>query len=360
MTPTDIATIRLYSQHIAQADFLTPEAIVSWMGAMQAQDYTGALWAIGLRSPHLTAEDVEKAIIDRTIIRTWPMRGTLHFITAKDARWMLRLLAPRIITVSASRRRQLEIDDTVIAKSRQIIESSLASSICLTRNELCQILEAAGIATAGQRGIHILHHLAEMGVLCFGPHAGKQPTFVLLEEWLPQVAELSKEESLATFASRYFTSHGPATLKDFSGWGRLSLTEARLAITLADKTLAKTAVGGLDYWHASNLSTAMIPSQPTAFLLPGFDEYMLGYKDRSPALAQEYTSKIVPGNNGMFIATIVVNGQVAGTWKKVARKNGITITLSPFKPLTPSTLQQLELAAKKYGDFMGTPATAIC
>jgi hypothetical protein len=355
MTPRDIATARLYSQHIAQADFLTPEAVVSWMGAMQAQDYPGVLWAIGLRSPHLTTVDIEKAIIDRTILRTWPMRGTLHFVAAKDARWMLRLLAPRIIARSATRRRQLGIDDDVITKSRQTLEKALAGSVSLARTELCRILEEAGIPTDNQRGIWILHLLAEMGVLCFGPHQGKQPTFVLLEEWIPQVAELSKEESLATLASRYFTSHGPATLKDFAGWGQLPITEARLAINLASTALAKSTIGDTDYWHAPNLPR--VPSNSTAFLLPGFDEFMLGYKDRSPALALEHSQKIVPGNNGMFISTIVVNGQVAGTWKKTVRKNDISIRLLPFEPLNSSTLRQLELATAKYSNFIGMPVT---
>ncbi|HSW91697.1 MAG TPA: winged helix DNA-binding domain-containing protein [Candidatus Saccharimonadales bacterium] len=355
MSPTDIATLRLYSQHITQADFSTPEAVVSWMGAMQAQDYAGALWAIGLRSPHLTAVDIEKAIADRTIIRTWPMRGTLHFVAAKDARWMLHLLAPRIIARSATRRRQLGIDDDVITKSRQILEKTLAGSVVLTRTELCRILEEAGIPTGEQRGIWILHLLAEMGVLCFGPHEGRQPTFVLLEEWIPQVAELSKEESLATLASRYFTSHGPATLKDFAGWGQLPISEARLAINLADTTLTKSTVGNTDYWHPPNLPA--VPSESTAFLLPGFDEFMLGYKDRSPALALEHSQKIIPGNNGMFMPTIVVNGQVAGTWKRTIRKNDVAVRLLPFEPLTSSTLQQIKLAATKYSNFIGIPVT---
>lgn len=355
MNPTDIATLRLYSQHIAQADFLTPEAVVSWMGAMQAQDYSGVLWAIGLRSPHLTAIDIEKAITNHTIVRTWPMRGTLHFVAAKDAKWMLRLLAPRIITRSATRRRQLGIDDGVITKSRQVLEKALTGSAILTRTELCRILEEVGIPTGDQRGIWILHLLAEMGVLCFGPHEGKQPTFVLLEEWIPQVAELSKEESLATLASRYFISHGPATLKDFAGWSQLPITEARLAINLADTALAKSTVGNAEYWHAPNLPE--VTSESTAFLLPGFDELMLGYKDRSPALALEHSQKIVPGNNGMFMPTIVINGQVAGTWKRTIRKNDIIVKLLPFEPLTSSTLQQLELAAIQYGHFIGLPVT---
>src|SRR3977135_3035867 len=148
MNFSDIANLRLNSQHIIQADFTSAADVVSWMGAMQAQDYAGALWAIGLRTSHLTFDNIEQAIMDRTIVRTWPMRGTLHFVAAQDIRWMLALLTPRIIAGTASRRRQLEIDDTVITKSRRVIESALSKTLYLTRTDLCAVLEANDIPTA--------------------------------------------------------------------------------------------------------------------------------------------------------------------------------------------------------------------
>lgn len=355
MNFTDIATIRLESQHILQADFTSAATVVSWMGAMQAQDYAGALWAIGLRTPHLSLSDIEQAIMDREIVRTWPMRGTLHFVAAEDIRWMLTLLTPRILAATASRRRQLEIDDEVLNKSRRVIERALTDTLYLTRNDLCAVLEANNIATTGQRGIHILLHLSELGILCFGPHQGKQPTFALLERWLPSTKHLDREESLATFARRYFTSHGPASLKDFAGWGHLPMNDARLAINLAGDTITMTTIAGIDYWHSPTFTRAGHTS--SAFLLPGFDEFMLGYKDRSPALVVEHAQKVVPGNNGVFLPTIVIDGQVVGIWKKTLRKSGVTITLLPFQPLSSDTLTKLERAAIRYGDFLGTPTS---
>lgn len=357
MNFTDIARLRLYSQHMIQADFTSAHDIVSWLGALQAQDYNGALWSIGLRSQNLTRNDVEQSITNREIVRTWPMRGTLHFLAAEDVRWMIRLLTPQIISGSAGRRRQLELDDNVLRKSQSIIEQALSGGRCLTRDALCKLLDDNAITTSGQRGIHILLHLSMEGVLCFGPHEGKQPTFVLLEEWIPPAQEKGREESLSLLAKRYFTSHGPATLKDFAGWGKMTLKDSRLGIELAGDTIQKTLINDTYYWHDATLDipTARVRS----LLLPGFDEYMLGYKDRTPALEIQHSSKIVPGNNGMFLATIIIDGQVVGTWKKITRKSGIQIQLIPFRSLSDLEVMNIHQAAERYGQFMQTPVEIL-
>lgn len=347
----DIPNLRLSSQHIATADFAAARQAVSWMGAMQAQDYAGALWSIALRTPHLTREDIEKAIADRQIVRTWPMRGTLHFLAAEDARWMTRLLAPRTIAASAGRRRQLNIDESVLAAAQNIIIKALAGGNCLTRNELCNRLEQAGIATAGQRGIHILHHLAEMTLLCFGPHESKQPTFVLMDEWLPKTPEKDRDEALKELAVRYFTSHGPASLKDFSGWSNLTVKDARLGIELAGDSLASKEARGISYWF----DPAVTPAASATYLLPGFDEYILGYKDRSGVLAAEFSNRIVPGNNGMFLPTLVINGQVVGTWKKIVRTKSQTILITPFTGLSDAQVASIEPIIKRYESYSSIP-----
>lgn len=357
MNFTDIARLRLYNQHIIQADFTTARDVLSWMGAIQAQDYNGALWSIGLRSRKLTRQDIEQSISNREIVRTWPMRGTLHFLAAEDVRWMIKLLTPQIISGTAGRRRQLELDDTVLRKSRSLIENALSGGKCLTRDALCRLLDDNGVATTGQRGVHILLHLSEEGVLCFGPHEGKQPTFVLLEEWIPPMQEKGRDESLSLLAKRYFISHGPATLKDFAGWGKMTLKDSRLGIELARNTIRKTVIDDVEYWHAN--TTGKTTARVTSLLLPGFDEYMLGYKDRTPALEVQYSSKIVPGNNGMFLSTIVVDGQVVGTWKKTTRKSGIQIQLTPFVSLNGQEMSDITQAAKRYSQFMQAPVEIL-
>jgi len=352
MDPSAIPAFRLQSQHIKQADFTSAEKVVSWMGAMQAQDYAGALWSIALRTPDLTKADVEQAIIDRKIVRTWPMRGTLHFIAAKDARWMVQLLAPRATAAAASRRRALELTDAVLEKSKRLLETALTGEVALSRQTLCDLLDTHGIATAGQRGIHILRYFSEQGMLCFGPHEGKQPTFVLMDEWLSRTPEKSREEALFELTRRYFTSHGPATLQDFAGWANITLTDARRGLMLVGDTLQQTELNQKIYWHSPNFN---VSQRPSLFLLPGFDEYILGYKDRSAVLASEYVNRIIPGGNGVFQATIVSNGQVIGIWKRATKAKSTRIHLEPFSALSETEKKATVQQAKRYEMFLQSP-----
>jgi len=357
MTSRDFLRRRLVNQQIARGVHRSPSEVVAWLGAMQAQDYSGALWAVGLRSAGATEADVERAIAERTIVRTWPMRGTLHFVAAADVRWMLGLLTPRIIAGSASRSRELELDDAIFSRSRKLFIRALQDGRSLTRDTMCALLEAAKISTAEQRGYHILWRLAQEGVLCFGAREGKQHTFALLEEWAPKARTWDREEALAELARRYFTSHGPATLQDFIWWSGLKLSDGRAGLAMAEAHLSREAMNGVDYWmpHAPPLEG---DNMPPVHLLPGFDQYMLGYTDRSAALDPLHSQKIVPGNNGVFMPTIVVRGRIAGTWKRTLKKKGIAFETSPFAPLNKTEMRAVAAAAKRYGDFMGLPVEA--
>ena len=279
MNRRDIVHYRLLNQQIARHQLATPAAVVAALGAMQAQDYTGALWAIGLRMSTAVQADIEQAISGRTIIRTWPMRGTLHFVAAVDVVWMLELLTPRIVAGSAGRLRQLELDDATLARSREVLAHALEGGKQLTRGAIFGVLEAAGISTAGQRGYHILGQLAQGGLICLGAHEGKQPTFVLLQEWAPNARRLEREAALAELATRYFTGHGPATLQDFVWWSGLKISDARAGIRLAAERLIQEETDGVAYWMAHTMPV-LSDNLPDVYLLPGFDEYMLGYRDR--------------------------------------------------------------------------------
>src|SRR5499425_503893 len=222
MTGLDIARQRLYNQHIAGARFDNPGDVVGWLGAVQAQDYLSSLWAVGLRMKNATEKDVEKAIADKTLVRTWPMRGTLHFVAAADVRWMLELLTPRIVANNVQRLlRQFGLDEAAFARSKDLVARALQGGKRLTRNATYEVLEAEGVSTAGQRGLHILWRLAQDGVICLGSREGKQQTFALLDEWAPKAKRMGRDESLAELAKRYFTSRGPATLQDFTWWSGL-------------------------------------------------------------------------------------------------------------------------------------------
>src|SRR5262245_43986279 len=187
MTKSDIARLRLHNQRIAYATIEKPGDVVAWLGAVQAQDYLGALWAIGLRMRNAVEADIERALADRTIIRTWPMRGTLHFVAAADIRWMLELLTPRIAANNSQLfLRYFDLDESAFARSKDLVARALQGGRQLTRNAMYKMLEAGGVSAASQHGRHILWRLAQDGLICFGPREGKRQTFVLLDEWAPK------------------------------------------------------------------------------------------------------------------------------------------------------------------------------
>src|SRR5262245_2764707 len=291
MTGSDIARLRLHNQRIACATFEKPGDVVAWLGAVQAQDYLGALWAVGLRMRNAVEADIERALASRTIIRTWPMRGTLHFVAAADIRWMLELLTPRIVANDAKRLlRDFNFDEKELARSKKLIARALQGGKQLARNAMYKMLEVGGVSTASQRGRHILTRLAQDGFICFGAREGKQPTFALLDEWAPKAKRMPRDQSLAEIARRYFTSHGPATLHDFVWWSGLTTADATAGLEMAKRSLAQETINGHTYWLASSIP-ATNDSSPTAYLLPAFDEYTVAYKDRSAVLDPKYTKQ---------------------------------------------------------------------
>ncbi|MBI4790878.1 MAG: AlkZ family DNA glycosylase [Chloroflexi bacterium] len=351
MPGLNIARQRLANQLIANSVFDHPAQVVQWLVAVQAQDYLGALWAVGLRTRGATEKEIELALANRTIVRTWPMRGTLHFVAADDVRWMLDLLTPRVIAASASRYKQLELDQPTFLRSRKAIVHALQGGKQLEREEMYQVLESAHVSTAGQRGIHILGRLAQEGVICFGARAGKQQTFVLLDEWAPQSKHMERDAALAELAKRYFTGHGPATLQDFAWWSGLSTADARAGLDLVKPYLMPEVVADQIYWLASSTPIAKAKTR-TAYLLPGFDEYLVGYKDRSAVLDPLYVKQTNAGG-GMLNPTIVINGQVVGTWKRKLPKSSVVITSNWFTAPKKSDQHALAVAARRYGAFLG-------
>lgn len=352
MKTKELIALRLHNQHLSRHGFQKPEEIVRWMGAMQAQDYAGAKWSIGLRLDNATETDIEQAISRREIVRTWPMRGTLHFVSAGDLRWMLKLLAPRIISSLAGRQRQLEMDGLVLKRSKKLVISALSGGKQLQRREIFQLLEKAKIPTTGQRGIHILQQFALEGLVCLASHQGKQPSFALLDEWLKPTTALDPDEALRELTIRYFLGHGPARPQDFAWWSGLKLTDVKTGLLLAGSHLKSVSCDQTIYWMAPDLAP-MARSHPRPLLLPGFDEYMLGYADRTQILEGEHQQKIVPGNNGMFMSTLVLGGRIGGTWKKSIKKQELAVELSPFQALEKGQESAIHRLVKRYAAFLG-------
>ncbi len=269
---------RLAAQMISTDSRESPASIVRWMTAMQAQDVASVTWSIGLRNPVLTRSDVDDAFLNGSIVRSWPMRGTLHAV------------APE---------------------------------------EVYHVFEKAGVDTTGQRGYHTLWYLAQTSTLCLGPPSGSRATFALLDEWVPTSRTLERDEALGEFVFRYFRSHGPASIRDFARWSSTTLTEARLGLSVVQDQLDSVDRDGDILYFAAGISLEL--PRDRIRLLPGFDEYLLGYQDRSPQLSPDRASDIVPGGNGVFRGTIVDDGIVVGSWKRASpRKGQLQLKVQPF------------------------------
>ena len=356
MKRSDIAHLRLQNQRIAVSKFAKPGDVVAWLGAVQAQDFNGALWAVGVRMPaelNPTEALIEQAIAEGKIIRTWPMRGTLHFVAAEDAHWIMDLLAARVAKRFLPRlQKDYELDRTVFTRAEKALVRALQGGKQLSRNAMYQVLESAKIASASGRGLQILTYLSLNKLLCFGSREGKHPTFRLFEEWISAAQQKSTEEALAELARRYFTSHGPASLQDFLWWSGLSVAEAKAALELAKSHLVQETVGEQTYWLAPfSPATKTSNKLPATYLLPPYDEYTVAYKDRSAVLSPE-NAKLASTGNGIFNPIIVINGQVVGVWKRELKKGIVTITPNFFAKLSKAETKDLAAAGTRYGNFL--------
>lgn len=332
--PRRIALLRLVAQRIVGPPFRSVVDAVRWMTAMQAQDFNGVLTSVALRTSPRSRTAVVAALDAGEVVKSWPMRGTLHLVAADDLAWMLGLMAPRAAAKATHRRAGLGLDHATLEQGRDVATSELSGGRRLSRHELFAVWDEAGVSTAGQRGAHILGYLAQTGTLCFGPtDDGRQQLIVLVDEWIPHPRRLERDEALGELAGRYFRSHGPATVKDLMRWGHLEAADSRAGVALARPRLASLEVDGVEHLMDPGTPELLDRCRQEAgavLLLPGFDELILGYQDRTCVLAPEHAGVVVPGGNGMFKATVVSDGEVVGTWKHAGRGPKRTVQATPF------------------------------
>jgi hypothetical protein len=353
-----LTALRLASQHIGTGGLSTPGDVVRWMLAMQGQDFPGAKWSIGLRAPGTGEATVEAAFDSGEIVRSWPMRGTLHLAPAEDLGWMLDLTAPRAIRSAASRRAALGIADADVERARQIAIASLSGGRALTRDAIVASIAAGGVSTEGQRGYHLLWYLAQTSTLVLGAGQGKQQTFSLLDEWVRAPRRLARDEALGELALRYFRSHGPATARDLVRWCGLTMADAQRGLAVSGALLTALELDGVRY-HLAPEALAQAPAAARVHLLPGFDEYLLGYGDRSAALAPERSAAVVPGSNGMFKPTVVADGEVVGTWRRTVTRGEVLVEAQLWSPLRGALQDGLLEAVGAYGAYLGRPARLL-
>lgn len=350
MNLVDVANTRLASQQIEGSNFQTPKDIVGWMGAMQAQDFAMARWAIGLRLPDSTEQMVETAIARGEIIRTHLLRPTWHFVSSADIYWMLELSGKRVKASFKTRHQELGLNETIIEKSNAIIIKALKGGKSLAREELITELNHAQIKTDGNRASHLFARAELDGILCSGATKNNKQTYALLEERVPKTKSLTKDEALGKLAGKYFTSHSPATVQDFAWWSGLSAGDAKVALEMVKNDFISETIDSQTYWFSKSLS-ASETDKNCVYLLPAFDEFIISYTDRRATLpSKNYTQAIIA--NGMFKPVIIVNGQVAGTWKRAIKKDKVLVDTEFFEKPDKTILDLVEKAASSYGHFL--------
>jgi hypothetical protein len=354
----DIPRYRLDNQFLSQTDLTEPSQVVEWLGAVQSQDYAGAKWALAQRLKDAPRDAViEKAFNEGEILRTHVMRPTWHFVTPEDIRWMLDLTAPRVRIAMAHVDRQLGLDKSILKKSNTALSKALQGNRHLTRFELAPILEKAGVSVDNYRMGQLMLRAELDQVVCSGSRKGKQFTYALLEERAPQSKSLERDEALAELAKRYFRSHGPATLQDFVWWSGLTINDARKGIEFIKSQLVCETIDGQSYWFVNP------PSESKPFsgaqLLPNYDEYMVGYTDRTSIFDAAHKNQLDSRGNILFQYAIMLDGLVAGTWKRTIKKKEVVIELSPFMTLTTAEHQAVIAAAQEYGKFLELPIVLV-
>jgi hypothetical protein len=361
MTNRELAHTRLYNQRLAGTPLATPEEVVAWLGAVQSQDYAGAKWAISQRTPGLSDAAIEAVFAEGRILRTHVLRPTWHFVTPADIRWLLAITAPRIHALNAYMVRQLELDDAIFARSNVAFAKAMEGGRQLTRAELGEVLAEVGIEATGMRLGYLLHRAELDAVVCSGARRGKQFTYALLDERAPNARTLTREEALAELTRRYFASHGPATLKDFTWWCSLTLADARAGMELVKEHFVSETIGDQTFWFSPStpdLHGVLRPASPSAYLLPNYDEYG-SYADHSAILDAQYGNRLNPRESAVFNNLIVIDGQILGTWRRTLKKKAVVVEILPFRPFNAAEESAVNAALARFGHFLDRPVVRV-
>lgn len=362
MPPTSSPTLR--AARIAAHGFRDPAvdavAVVERLGATQAQDLGAAKWAVGSRMSRPSIEAVDAAIASRRIVRSWPMRGTLHLMPARLLRPVLRITGPRVLAASRLRHEQLGLNAGEYRLARDVAEQLLAGGGSASRTELAQAWEAAGIRSDGQRAYHLIGWLARDAVLCCGPVDGSSQRFALLDEWAPAAADepSERDETLGDLFTVYITGHGPATITDFAWWAGLTKGDAKTGLAAAGDRV-ESFPGDADRYVAAGSTDAAASRPRGALALAAFDEYFLGYADRSPVCDPRYAELVIPGRNGVFQPLLVLDGRVVGTWRRAGTAARPRVELRWFEPVPAAASDRFTRPFATWARFHGVDLQGI-
>jgi hypothetical protein len=336
--------------------------LVKDLCGFQAQEATAAALAIRVRSRGLLAVDVERARAqERSVVRTWGLRSTLHLLATEDLGWLLPLLGPVFVAAGRRRREELGLHDELYARSLPILRDLLADRGPSTRLEIVEKLAACGIRLEGQARPYFLGRAALEGLICMGPERGAEPTYVMLSQWISREqmrGNLPETDAYIELTRRYLSAYSPATPKDQVAWSGLPASKIKAAWQHIAGELVEVDIDGRTAWmlkaQEARLDDAITPA-PIVRLLPRFDVYLLGYHDRDLAVAPQSARHINAGG-GILHPTVLVDGRLVGLWKSQKKKIELAVMVEPFEPLAPQVAQGLEAEVADLARFQGMQA----
>lgn len=356
MKKLDVPNLRLQTQMVSHHRLKKPEDVVDFLVCVQAQDYFGALWALGLRIGNVKEPEMERAFIEGSILRTHIMRPTWHFVSPKDIRWIQALTGPRVKQNNSSMGRKLGLDEKVLLKSQKVIEKALWGGSQLTRNELRDFLEKEKIETHFEQRLAYIMMFAELDCLiASGPRRGKQFTYMLLDERAPATKPKKRDEALEEFTRRYFTSHGPATVHDMNWYSGLTITDCKAGLEMVMSEFEHEEVEGKEFWFSE--TKLKKPKSNKCYLLPNYDEYGIGYRDRSEIFESDYEKQIAARDSSTFMHLIIMDSKLVGTWRRTLAKKEVKIETKRFRPFNALEEGAFKKAADDYGRFLGLKVT---
>jgi hypothetical protein len=342
----EIAARRLANQRLVGEPLATPAEAVRRLGAVQAQEYPLARWSLGQRAHDLDEAAIDRALADGDILRTHVLRDTWHFVAAEDIRWIVELTRPRIRMRNEGMHRRFGLDAQLLARTDALIAEALTERGRLTRAQLASHLAEHGLETAGPRLAYMLMHAELELLICSGGLEGKQQTYALVDVRAPRARSLSPEDGLVELARRFFTSHGPATVKDFAWWATLRVSDVRRALELLGDELERVDVDGRAFW--STEAGAAPANEPRAHLLQTYDEYVVAYAESRDVLDVEGLA-----GGERFSPTVILCGQFAGTWSRKATNRAHAVEVRLARPPKKAERAALEEAVASYARFVG-------
>lgn len=345
----EIIEFRIQNQLLRNSGKEDVRDIVAHMGAIQAQDFAMAKWAIGIRGKGIKEKDVDIALEKGRILRTHLLRPTWHLVSGEDVHWLTELTAPQIITRMRSRQKQLGLTHKLIEKSNELIRKELTDKKFAKREELTAVLEAAGFDPGDNRMAYLLIFAELGGIISSGPFQGNVATYSLLKSKTQSMGDFNRGAALEELTRRYFRSHGPATLGDFIWWSGLKKTEARKSLEGISDNLSRAKCEDQEFWYYPEESRS---GEARAWLLPSYDEFYISYKDRS-ILLDEKLHKSAVSENGVFRPMILAENKIYGTWKRALQKNKVIIECNFFSTPSKKIRSMIEDAAGEFALFMG-------